>query len=143
MPGRARVRRTALDYDSSASLPERWRPAGDICPSVELAWHSTEAWPWTSNLAGPPEPEFFTVLGGNPIMSFICASSKFTLIGIASGELAGGLNAMSSSSDSSFGHSVGEQALSMIEGSGAGVEATLTASSATVASQATEIKRRP
>jgi hypothetical protein len=87
--------------------------------------------------------KIYTVLGGNPIAVFLCGNAQFVLSGVASGEVGGDLNAMSATSQSTFKAGVGEQALSITEGTGAGVAATLISSMQTAVAQPLELKARP
>ncbi len=87
--------------------------------------------------------QYFTVLAGNPIMSFSCGHARLTLSGSAGGLLSASINTSSASSESAFGEGRGVQGLELEEPQGETYPATLTSTFQTVDAQAIELRAKP
>ena len=55
------------------------------------------------------EGKFFTGLAGNPVMTYLCGTTEYTVRGEVAGEATGDLDAMSTHSEAIFKASVGFQ----------------------------------
>ncbi len=86
--------------------------------------------------------KYFTGIAGNPIATFTCGTTAFTLLGEVSGETSGDVNAMTTTSQTEYKPGSGYQAGLKADDSSASYETTLTATLSTSAAQGFEIAEK-